>query len=152
MTELVLLPKHCLPVGQGGHFKKTREEAKKDENLNTFVAKMTVRRAWDFAWHGHFMLNFAFNPGPPEIPPGCAIHTIRLAWTWLIYAASFVWAKVQDPATKDENKGEVWSLELWNVWKEGFLIAQANTRNYETRKMIQDAIFHLLQAEQRKIQ
>ncbi|KAF2440042.1 hypothetical protein P171DRAFT_489818 [Karstenula rhodostoma CBS 690.94] len=84
-----------------GLSKKSREDAKIDENLNVFVAKLTARLAWDFAWHGYSMLSDAFHP-----PPGCAIHTTRLACAWFVYAAPFIWAKVQDPGTKDENKGK----------------------------------------------
>ncbi|KAK7193634.1 hypothetical protein DPSP01_000185 [Paraphaeosphaeria sporulosa] len=127
-----------------GYDKKTSEEAQQDENLEAFLAKLTGDprdRTVDLSDRGQLAMSRAFYLETAQIPPGRAVHTIRLGCWWFIRAAAALWANVQDP------KNDNWSLELWNFYKEGLLTRKAEIRNHEVRKMIEQAIEEMEKAE-----
>ncbi|KAL1595332.1 hypothetical protein SLS60_010023 [Paraconiothyrium brasiliense] len=128
-----------------GLSKKTSKEAQEGEKLEVFAAKLTGYprdRRVDFAYHGQLLISDAFYLENAQIPPGCIVPTARLGCWWLIYAATTLWSKVQDPEDDD------WSLGLWNIYKAGLRTTKATIRNYEVRILIDRAIAQMEMAEQ----
>lgn len=129
----------------GGYDKKTSQEAQRDENLHAFVARLAgypSDQRVDLSAYPQLNINDAFHLETAKIPPGCAVHTVRLACWWFIFAASTLWGKVQDP--KDED----WYPDIWNAYKSGITATQASMRNTETKDLLARAMEEIKKAEE----
>jgi uncharacterized protein YllA (UPF0747 family) len=83
-----------------------------------------------------------FRNAWPDLPKGHTIHYVRVACLWYIYAADAIRAATLD----DEN--EQWTREMWDTYKECLLASQANMRNQEARKLLDQAVAHMKKAEE----